>query len=349
MTRAVSVVCPACSATLKVTKTSLIGRSVACPSCKKPFRIEAPAVLDEKKISIQDTRFTDAPLPLQDDDIPLKDDSMPLVGAQSPVQDDWIPLQDSEPATHSRRAPASSDSMRTADSTTRKTAAIATKKSSNPSSRDDQSIRKDDGGRERSSKTGPKSGSFASQAQKTEFELMLVDTEGDGEVDFASPVPRRRKQKSGSKSSDSALKETEEFNLLETDEHPSLPVIKRATTAGRKKDRAGQTTHESESGTIALHSDAEGQRDPDMPVRPRKKKKKQAETRRKQLIIGICLLGAAGAVFVMNKGTAPSVPAGFSNAGAVSTPSSVKETPAGSPTEAKNADDPPRNAGRKGL
>ncbi len=38
-----SVACPACGASLKVTKPSLIGKKVPCPSCKKPFVIQAPA------------------------------------------------------------------------------------------------------------------------------------------------------------------------------------------------------------------------------------------------------------------------------------------------------------------
>jgi len=42
MGQAVSVVCPSCDATLKVSKPSLFGKRVACPSCGKPMLIEAP-------------------------------------------------------------------------------------------------------------------------------------------------------------------------------------------------------------------------------------------------------------------------------------------------------------------
>ena len=39
MTQAVSITCPSCDAVLKVTKTSLMGKRVACPNCKEPVRI----------------------------------------------------------------------------------------------------------------------------------------------------------------------------------------------------------------------------------------------------------------------------------------------------------------------
>ena len=37
-----SVACPACGASLQVTKDSLIGKRVPCPSCKTPFVIQVP-------------------------------------------------------------------------------------------------------------------------------------------------------------------------------------------------------------------------------------------------------------------------------------------------------------------
>ena len=43
MALSVSVVCSSCGATLKVSKPSLIGKRVACPSCKKPVLIQPPA------------------------------------------------------------------------------------------------------------------------------------------------------------------------------------------------------------------------------------------------------------------------------------------------------------------
>jgi thiol-disulfide isomerase/thioredoxin len=43
MAPSVSVVCPSCEAVLKISKPSLIGKRVACPACKKPVLIQAPA------------------------------------------------------------------------------------------------------------------------------------------------------------------------------------------------------------------------------------------------------------------------------------------------------------------
>src|SRR5579863_8249815 len=40
MAPSIKVVCPSCGSGLKVTKPSLIGKRVTCPSCDKPFLIE---------------------------------------------------------------------------------------------------------------------------------------------------------------------------------------------------------------------------------------------------------------------------------------------------------------------
>src|SRR5579872_7101549 len=59
MSSAVTVVCPSCEAVLKVTKPSLVGKKVACPSCRKPVLIEAP-----KSVAIAPA---DDVIPLQED------------------------------------------------------------------------------------------------------------------------------------------------------------------------------------------------------------------------------------------------------------------------------------------
>ena len=58
MPQAVSVTCPSCHAVLKVTKPSLMGKRVACPSCKEPMRIPLPAAASPSPKS----KAGDAPL-----------------------------------------------------------------------------------------------------------------------------------------------------------------------------------------------------------------------------------------------------------------------------------------------
>jgi peroxiredoxin len=60
MTQSVSVVCPSCDAVLKISKPSLIGKKIACPACKKPVLIKAPAPASK---SDEVSRKTDVALP----------------------------------------------------------------------------------------------------------------------------------------------------------------------------------------------------------------------------------------------------------------------------------------------
>ncbi len=82
MAPAVSVTCPSCEAVLKVTKSSLMGKRVACPSCKNPIRIPSPADAMEKAPSAK-SKGAEAPLlpPLSSsDDL----DNVPLLADDDP-------------------------------------------------------------------------------------------------------------------------------------------------------------------------------------------------------------------------------------------------------------------------
>lgn len=82
MTQAVSVTCPSCEAVLKITKSSLMGKRVACPSCKKPVLIPMPAAATQKAPEAK-SKSIDAPLlpslsgGNELDDVPLLDDDGP--------------------------------------------------------------------------------------------------------------------------------------------------------------------------------------------------------------------------------------------------------------------------------
>jgi peroxiredoxin len=90
MAPAVSVTCPSCGAVLKVTKSSLMGKRVACPSCKKPVRIPSPTDAMEKARTGK-SKGAEPPLlpPLSSsddlDDVPLlaDDEPAPKYGTKS--------------------------------------------------------------------------------------------------------------------------------------------------------------------------------------------------------------------------------------------------------------------------
>jgi peroxiredoxin len=89
MAQAVSVTCPSCEAVLKVTKSSLMGKRVACPSCKQPVRIPSPADAMEKT-SAAKAKNAESPLlpPLSNGDdldsvLLSDDDPPPKSGAKS--------------------------------------------------------------------------------------------------------------------------------------------------------------------------------------------------------------------------------------------------------------------------
>jgi len=299
---------------LKITKPSLFGKSVACPSCQKPFRIEAPAgksedvEQEEKPIPQKRSAGADDPLPVWNDDIPLKDDSAPLVRPRALAKDDWIPLQDSEPAERSRNKPDSSSATRTAKSPPPKTEPLPAIKKNVVASRaeaDSRSSMKAVGGGERSSAIG--SGKFVTQAERDEFEAMLNDTEAEeDEIDFSAVTALLPERSSGSKSKKAALEETEEFgSLLDTAEHPSHSKPKRRGKKGGKnrKSDADADTVEMPVSKSAGSGKNEGT-NPDAPMTPRlrrgRRRKKRAAIQPKYIMIGICVIAVIGAVYGLN-------------------------------------------------
>jgi thiol-disulfide isomerase/thioredoxin len=218
MAQSRSVACPACGASLKIIKDSLIGKRVPCPSCKAPFKIELPKA-DKRE----------AP---KDDYVPLADDG-PLTSAPSasrsvtvkpPAPDsDDIPLLTTE-SSASRR-----------DSRQRDPAAkSASKKSTSNADIAGTDRKKKSSSDEVRSQSGSKSDHFASRAESAEFDAMLADSSGTNLFDDDEPKPVARKR-SGKQSGDTvADAETSEFDsmLADTDEQEeqstqSLPPLRR--------------------------------------------------------------------------------------------------------------------------
>ncbi len=224
-----SVACPACGASLKITKASLVGKKVPCPSCKKPFVIQVP---------------TGDYIPLADD-IPLKTSDEPTKGGASTssvikISADGhdLPLLDDEPKKPSRSESSVLD--------------IPLKSSSRRSdSKPDAPVRErrnDGSGESIKSRGDAKSGKFVSQTESSEFDAMLSDSSGTDllDEDDAKPAPRR-KGKSGKRSASDI--ETSEFDsmLADTDEQiADKPILR------RKKARTNSDLDEADSEPSAV-------------------------------------------------------------------------------------------------
>lgn len=245
MAQKYSVACPSCGASLQVTKDSLIGKRVPCPSCKKPFVIQVP---------------TADYIPLADD-APLSKSSAGKSSVQksgstkaAAADSDDIPLLADEPSSHSRgrssklEAPTKSGSKR-ADSKSD----TATRES-----------RKGGSGETIRPRSDSKTVKFTSQAESTEFDAMLADSSGTDlfDDDESKPQPPKR-TKSGKKSETDV--ETSEFDsmLADTEEQDEqtgeqLPRLR------RNKPRTKADADEAESiATVEIDVD-----DDDLPPAP---------------------------------------------------------------------------------
>lgn len=173
-----SVACPSCGASLQVTKESLIGKRVPCPSCKTPFVIQVP---------------TGGYIPLADDP-PLSKSSGPVKLAAADLDD--IPLLADEPSSHSRGRSSNLDAPMKAGS----------KRAESKSDTAIRESRKAGSGENIHPRSDSKTVKFASQAESTQFDAMLADSSGTDlfDDDDSKPQPpsaasRARSQKLTSK------------------------------------------------------------------------------------------------------------------------------------------------------
>ena len=104
MAPSISVVCPFCDAVLKVTKTSLIGKRVGCPACKKPVLIQVPAEPSKikeaavsKRASRPETEDLDTVLLAEDDPIGKPAPKAPAVKRPKPRSSAvWKSMEEAE-------------------------------------------------------------------------------------------------------------------------------------------------------------------------------------------------------------------------------------------------------------
>ncbi len=202
MALSVSVVCPSCDAVLKVTKPSLIGKRVACPSCKKPVLIQAPAEAPKlaeapkQGEAAKPTRAARAGIDELDNVLLAEDDPLDRPAAKSSVAPPpkprrsavWKQMEKAETAEFEAML---SDSDEEPDEPTVELPLTDGSKSSG-------TIR---------SRRG-------ADAESSEFDAMLVDTDVEqDEVTAEMPVTRRTKRKSESKSKGAAQPDVDEFDM----------------------------------------------------------------------------------------------------------------------------------------
>jgi peroxiredoxin len=257
-----SVACPSCGASLKVSKESLIGKRVPCPSCKKPFVIELPTTNDYVPLSDDPplSKSSVAQSSMGKSSVGKSGDSKSGVHKSGPVKIaadlDDIPLLADEPSGHARGESSILDSPSKSGS----------KRSDSKSDTSTRERRKgsDETIRPRSDANTAK---FTSQAQSSEFDAMLDDSSGTDlfDDDESKPqAPSKRTRKPGTSESDI---ETSEFDSMladteEQEEHSGekLPTLR------RNKPRTKADAEDAElAATVEMNVDDE---DDDLPPPP---------------------------------------------------------------------------------
>jgi peroxiredoxin len=242
-----SVACPSCGASLQITKDSLIGKRVPCPSCKTPFVIKVP---------------TGDYIPLADD-APLSKSSAGKSSVQnsgplkvSAADSDDIPLLADEPSSHSRgrssklEAPTKSGSKK-ADS------------KSDTATRESRKGGSDENVRPRSDSKTVK---FTSQAESTQFDAMLADSSGTDLFDDDESKPQPSKRAKPGKKSEADVETSEFDSMLADTEEQDEQVGEQLPALRRHKPRTKADAEEAESiATVEMDID-----DEDLPPAPRR-------------------------------------------------------------------------------
>ncbi len=204
MTQSHSVACPSCGATLKISKASLIGKRVPCPSCKAPFLIEGPK---EEYIPLADDpplvrSFVAVPASVPAKSSGAKSGSTKSSGTKAARPDSAdIPLLADEPIRNRRGEP--SNVGQSSASNKKRT-----------DSKSDTSIR-ESGKDSKSGGSRSDSKTFVSKAESNEIRhKALADSSGTDLFDEEAPKPRPARRQSKKTEADV---ETSEFDSMLTD------------------------------------------------------------------------------------------------------------------------------------
>src|SRR5580704_10843429 len=270
-----SVACPSCGASLQVTKESLIGKRVPCPSCKTPFVIQVP---------------TGGYIPLADDGPLSKSSTGKSSTEKSSVQKsgqvklaaadlDDIPLLADEPSSHSRGRSSNLDAP----------AKSVSKRGDSKSDTAIRDSRKGGSGENIRPRSDSKTVKFTSQAESTEFDAMLADSSGTELFDDDNSKPQPPKRSKPGKESEADV-ETSEFDsmLADTDEQHEQ-VGGQLTPLRRDKPRTKADADDAESiATVEIDVD---DADDDLPPAPGRSRSRGgwAVPERGPLIVWTCV------------------------------------------------------------
>jgi peroxiredoxin len=247
MAPSVSVVCPSCEAVLKVTKPSLFGKRVACPACKKPVLIQAPAEAGAKDVASKSAKAKEAGLPREParatsadpDTILLAEDDDPI--GRPGAKTSTAPAKSETP----RKKPRSSTvwkSMEEAETAEFEAMLVDTDEEAEEPTAEMPFFDED----RPSSSGGTKKGGRSSSG---EFDAMLVDTETEQDELPATRPPAAkagRKKKSKSRPAAGSHTDTLEMAIEDTvdDDFASGPSLPPRTSIvaeyGKSKSNATQ-------------------------------------------------------------------------------------------------------------
>jgi peroxiredoxin len=202
MTQTHSVACPSCGASLKVTKASLVGKKVPCPSCKAPFVIQAPAAQEYVPLA-DDPPNTKSGAGTSESvkqiTTKTKSGTIQVAAASS---DDIPLLAEGESSTRAKnRVP----DFRPKSGETRS------------GSKSDASVRRKEGsGETKRPASDSKTAKVASPTESSQFDAMLADSSGTDLFDDDDAKPQPPKRAKPGKKSESDI-ETSEFDSMLND------------------------------------------------------------------------------------------------------------------------------------
>src|ERR1700722_10110697 len=247
MASSISVVCPECEAVLKIRKPSLIGKRVACPACKKPVLIEAPAAAVAhnvtskpakpkesaalKEAAHRSSAHPDTILLAEDDDLLGRPLPKPVAK----------PAENEAPPKKKPRSSAVWKSM--SETETAEFEAML----DDTEAEDDQATVEMSIADEEGHSGGTARGRKRGRAGSSEFDAMLVDTDTEQDeltAEMPTGAKAQRKKKAKSRTASPSESDTFEMAVQESGEddygsEPALPP--RASAAGRRKSTSNAT------------------------------------------------------------------------------------------------------------
>jgi peroxiredoxin len=322
-----SVVCPSCQSVLTVSKPSLIGKRVACPSCQKPLLIQAPAERAEKDVAApaakqkspsgsvptaQPSRETtkpddrpsskawwdDAALPPLQDEPQSKKPSAETRTSKQGASSGSIPIG-KQPREGAKSGPVPSPKSSWDDAPLLPLVDEAPAKKS-------EEVKK---GQQPKRPASPSKSQFLSEAESSEFNAMLTDTDDEIEPYTPPPLPGRRSRAQDSTQSHPAMPTADDESeslLPEADDRPltDAPVPRRAKPSAPRKKSVEPAEEETSYSLSSQEIKSVDSRE--KPRSKKKRRKKGLPASPKQLAIaGLVVVGLAAAYLFSTSSKSP--------------------------------------------